>query len=148
MTLSLIISTIKNWQYLTWCVPFCDKNMLERKKKHSIIAKLKALNTKSFNQKDDKIQEIPPFGKFVTEALIFRSSRSQTFFKIGVLKNLAIFTAKNLCWPLHTFFYKTATLAASGFSRQQILFSAESGIYCWQSHLFLPRTPVKTRVKR
>ena len=41
-----------------------------------------------------------------------------------------------------------ATLAASGFSRQQILFSAKSGIYCWQSHLFLPRTPVETRVKR
>ena len=43
--------------------------MLERKKKHSIIAKLKALNTESFNQKDDKIQEeIPPFGKFVTKS--------------------------------------------------------------------------------
>ena len=70
------------------------------------------------------------------------------FFKIGVLKNFAIFTGKNLCWPLHTFFYRTPTLAASGFSRQQILFSAESGIYCWQSHLFLPRTPVETRVKR
>ena len=88
--------------------------------------------------KDDKIQEIPPFGKFVTEVLIFWSSRSQIFFKIPVLKNFAIFTGKNLCWPLHTFFYRTPTLAASGFSRQQILFSAESGIYCWQSHLFLP----------
>ena len=31
-----------------------------------------------------------------------------------------------------------ATLAASGFSQQQTLFWAESGIYCWQSHLFLP----------
>ena len=70
------------------------------------------------------------------------------FFKIAVLKNFAIFTGKNLCWPLHTFFYRTPTLAASGFSRQQILFSAESGMYCWQSHLFLPRTPVETRVKR
>ena len=31
-----------------------------------------------------------------------------------------------------------ATLAAAGFSQQQILFSAKSGIYCWQSQLFLP----------
>ena len=31
-TLSLIISTIKKWQNLTWCIPFYDKNMLERKK--------------------------------------------------------------------------------------------------------------------
>ena len=29
---------------------------------------------------------------------IYRSSRSQMFFKIGVLKNLAIFTGKHLCW--------------------------------------------------
>ena len=30
----------------------------------------------------------------------FRSSRSQTFFKIGVLKNFANFTGKHLCWSL------------------------------------------------
>ena len=29
-----------------------------------------------------------------------RSSRSQSFFKIGVLKNFAIFTGKRLCWSL------------------------------------------------
>ena len=29
-----------------------------------------------------------------------RSSRSQMFFKIGVLKNFAIFTGKHLCWGL------------------------------------------------
>ena len=29
---------------------------------------------------------------------IGRSSRSRMFFKIGVLKNLAIFTVKHLCW--------------------------------------------------
>ena len=40
------------------------------------------------------------------------------FFKIGVLKNFAIFTGKNLCWPLHTFFYRTPTLAACRFSRR------------------------------
>ena len=31
---------------------------------------------------------------------VFRSSRSQMFFKIGVLKNLAIFTGKHMCWSL------------------------------------------------
>ena len=68
----------------------------------------------------------------------FSEAAVQMFFKIVVLKNFAIFTGKNLCWPLHTFFYRTPTLAASGFSRQQIFFSAESDIYCWQSHLFCP----------
>ena len=32
--------------------------------------------------------------------LLRRSSRSQMFFKIGVLKNFVIFTAKYLCWDL------------------------------------------------
>ena len=35
---------------------------------------------------DNKIQELPPFSKFVFEMLIFRNSRSQIFFKIGVRK--------------------------------------------------------------
>ena len=47
-----------------------------------------------------KNQEIPLFGKFVTEVLIFRSSRPQIF-KIGVLKNLGI---------LEPLFYKVAGL--------------------------------------
>ena len=70
------------------------------------------------------------------------------FFKIGILKNFAIFTGKHLCWPLQAFFYRTPTVAASGFSREQILFLAESDIYCWQSHRLLLRTPLETRVKR
>ena len=45
-------------------------------------------------------------------------SRSQMFFKIGVLKNFAMFTGKHLCWPLQTFFYRAPAVAASGFSRQ------------------------------
>ena len=32
--------------------------------------------------------------------LLYRSSRSQMFFKMGVLKNLGIITAKHLCWSL------------------------------------------------
>ena len=61
------------------------------------------------------------------------------FFKIGVLKKFAAFTGKHLCWPLQAFFYRTPTVAAYRFSRQQILFSAESGIYCWQSICFCPK---------
>ena len=60
------------------------------------------------------------------------------FFKIGALKNFAIFTGKHSCWPLQAFFYRTAIVTASTFSRQQILFSGE----------FLLRTPSKTRLKR
>ena len=33
-----------------------------------------------------------------TLSLNFKSSRSQMFFKIGVLKNFAIFAGKHLCW--------------------------------------------------
>ena len=79
--------------------------------------------------------------------LIFRRSRLRMFFKIGALKNFAIFTGKHLCWPLQAFFYRTPIVTASTFSRQQILFSGESGIYCWPSHRFLLRTPSKTRLK-
>ena len=70
----------------------------------------------------------------------FKSSRSQVFFKIGVLKNFANFTGKHLCWSLllielqawrsketptqvfsckicdifkSTFFYRTPSVAAS-----------------------------------
>ena len=78
--------------------------------------------------------------------LIFRSSRSQIFFKIGALKNLARFTGKHLCWPLQAFFYRPPTVAASGFD-SRCLFSAESGIYSWQLHRFSLRTFFKTRVK-
>ena len=78
--------------------------------------------------------------------LIFRSSRSQLFFKIGALKNLARFTGKHLCWPLQAFFYRPPTVAASGFD-SRCLFSAESGIYSWQVHRFSLRTSLKTRVK-
>ena len=65
-------------------------------------------------------EELPPFDKFLTEVLIFRSNRSLMFFKISVLKNFATFTGKHLCWPLQAFFYRTPTVAASGFWRQQI----------------------------
>ena len=42
----------------------------------------------------------------------YRSSRSQMFFKIGLLKNFAIFKGKHLCWNL---FNKVASLKACNF---------------------------------
>ena len=80
--------------------------------------------------------------------MIFRSSCSQMFFKVGVLKNFAIFPGIHLCWPWQAFFYRTPTVVVSGFSRQQIRFATESGIYYWQPHRVLFRTPFETRVKR
>ena len=60
--------------------------------------------------------------------LIFRGSRSQMFFKIGVLKNVAI---------LESFLNNDS----------KIPFSTKSGMYWRKSHRFLSRTPLKTRAK-
>ena len=72
--------------------------------------------------------------------LIFRSSRSQMFFKIGVLKNFAIFTRKHLWWLLKVFFYRTPTVTTLDFCGSKYFFSAESSIYCWQLLQVLLRT--------
>ena len=48
-TFSLIISTIKKWQHLTWFVLFYDKNMFERKK-HSTIVKFRIQKDNSFKR--------------------------------------------------------------------------------------------------
>ena len=69
------------------------------------------------------------------------------FFNIDVLKNFAIVTGKHLYWPLQASFYRIPTVAVCEFSLQQILFSAKSVIYCWQSHWFFLRIFLKTRVK-
>ena len=53
---------------------------------HSVLAKFRILK----GLKGEKNQEFPPFGKFVNEVLIFKSSRSQMLFEIGALKNIAI----------------------------------------------------------
>ena len=90
--------------------------------------------------------ELPPFNKFVTEMLIFKNSCSQIFFKIGVLKNFAIFTGKywSLWSPSFTEHLRWLLL---DFRDSKYFFSAESGIYGWQSYRFLPRTSLKTGVK-
>ena len=58
--------------------------------------------------------------EFVNEMQIFRSSRSQMFYKISVLKNFAV-----IMEPLSyiKFFYRTPTIPASEFLWQQIDFS-------------------------
>ena len=80
--------------------------------------------------------------------LIFRNSRcrSQIFFKIGVLKNFAISTGKQWspCSPSFTEHLRWLLL---DFPDSKYFFSAESGIYCWQSHRFLLQTSLKTEVK-
>ena len=48
------------------------------------------------------------------------------------------------CW---SFFTKHLWWLLLDFRSSKYFFSAESGIFCWQSLLFLPRTLLKTRVK-
>ena len=70
--------------------------------------------------------------EFVTEMLIFRSSRSQMFFKIGVLKNFSI--SEPLPNKVAGLFYRTHTLVASGFLRQAILFLQLNMLFIADSH--------------
>ena len=131
--ISLIILTMKKWPHLTWCVLFND----------FFMKKKKCLREKKFVISKTRVN----FGNYLTQVLILRSSCSHMFFKIGVLQKFEISTRTQLCWPLQTFFYRTPTVAASGFSRQKILFSAESGIYCWHPLRLLLQTPLERRVK-
>ena len=58
----------------------------------------------------------------------YRSSRSQMFFKIGVLKNFAIFTGKHLCCNL--FFNKVAGLRYATLLKKETLSQVFSCEYC------------------
>ena len=69
---------------------------------------------------DKKSQKLPPFGKLVTKMLIFRISRSEMYFKIGVLKSFAIL--EPLSNKVADISYRTPTVAASEILRQLILF--------------------------
>ena len=81
--------------------------------------------------------------EFVTEMLIFRSSRSQKFFKISVLKNFAILF---LIIKLPSFTGHLRWLFLN-FCDSKYFFPAEHGIHCLQSQRLLFWTPLKTRVK-
>ena len=71
--------------------------------------------------------------KFITELLIFRSSRSQMFFKIIVLKNFAILEPLSNNKPSFTEHLQWLLL---NFCGSKYFFAAEYGIYCRQSHRF------------
>ena len=58
--------------------------------------------------------------RFVTEMLIFKSSRSQMFFKAGALKNFAVL--ESLSNNKVAGLLLTPMVAASDFLRPQILF--------------------------
>ena len=74
---------------------------------------------------DNKIQELPPFSKFVTEMLIFRNSRSQIFSKIDAYEKFAIFTEalrlQNTCGG-----YFWISAAANTFFQLNLVFIADS----------------------
>ena len=70
---------------------------------------------------------------FLIEAAIYRC------FSKNLFRNTELFLIK-----LQVFFYRAPMVAASGFLRQQIPFSAKSSMYWRQSHRFLSRTRLKT----
>ena len=55
---------------------------------------------RSASGNNDNLHQLDQKRKQLIICTTFRSSRSQMFFKIGVLKNFAIFTEKHLCWSL------------------------------------------------
>ena len=65
---------------------------------------------------------------------IARSSRSQMFFKIGVLKNFVILIVIHLCWSL---FNKVAGLQACNFIKKRL--KNTSGGYFW-----IVKSPMRT----
>ena len=93
-----------------------------------------------------------PLWKYISETILIfqqifwinRSSRSQMFFKIGLLKNYAIIAGKYLCWSLFLISLQTWRLAA-------LLKKTPTQVFpCEYSHKHLPwllLNKVKTDVK-
>ena len=71
--------------------------------------------------------------EFITETLIFRSSRSHMFFKVSILKNFAMLEPLSNNKPSFTEHLRWLLL---NFCGSKYFFVAEYGIYCWQSHRF------------
>ena len=68
--------------------------------------------------------------------LLYRSNRSQMFFKIGALTNFTIFTRKHLCWSL--FLIKWQTWPSASLLKRD----SNTGVFLWilrnfLEHLFL-----------
>ena len=66
--------------------------------------------------------------------LIWRSRRSQMFFKIRVLKNFANFTGKHLCWSL--FLIKLQDLS---YRPTLLKKDFNTGVFLWKLQKFLSR---------
>ena len=68
-----------------------------------------------------------------------RNSRSQMFFKVGVLKNFASFTGKHLCWGL--FLINLQALRSATLLKR----NSNTGVFreIWEilKNVFLYRTP-------
>ena len=109
------------------------------------------LREKNSNRKTltkHKIQGLPPFSKFVTEILIFRTGRSEIFFKIGGLKISQSLLLQNTCSGC---FWIFAT--ANAFFQLNLVFITESrtGFCCelpWKQELNLRSIHWNSYVKK
>ena len=91
-----------------------------------------------------RLKRKPSFGEFGAD--FQRQPLTDIFLNTMFLKisqYWSLFLIKTLLGLL----FRTPTVAASGFSLQQIPFSAKTGLYRRQSHRFLSWTPLKTQVK-
>ena len=71
--------------------------------------------------------------EFITETLIFGSSRSHTLFKVSILKNFAMLEPLSNNKPSFTEHLRWLLL---NFCGSKYFFVAEYGIYCWQLYQF------------
>ena len=101
--------------------------------------KLQALKGYS-NNYESQISWKKSMNSFFCNALIFKSSPSQIFFKIDVLKNFTSFTGKHLCWSL--LLIKLQTLRPATLLKRD----SNTGVFLWNwrsffKNSFFYRTP-------
>ena len=91
-----------NESHLAWKERRCRKTeiwvKLKNNRSHKSVHKVSKLLVKEISE-TERFMELWQTEKSLWN-LLCKSSRSQIFFKIGVLKNVAIFTAKHMCWSL------------------------------------------------
>ena len=81
------ISNIENVYWLNDSVTFLELQYIKKKKK---------LNKKNYPSRKENVSKFHQDILFLVYCFICRSSCSQMFFKMGVLRNLTIFTGKHL----------------------------------------------------
>ena len=78
--------------------------------------------------------DLKPLGPYKSEPLKkLKSSRLQMFFKIGSIKNFAIFTGKHLCWGLFLIKLQVLPVDIAKFLRIAFLCNTSGGCF-WQSY--------------